>query len=109
MSTEFWRNVFDEHAWRTGGWAYDNGRRYAGEFFGAAYVGERLGATEAESLLMLREGDTPGRTLILHQRPGQMTEIWSGQVETHQDFDQMMQQVGAYLEEYRKSSSSNEG
>jgi hypothetical protein len=102
VSEEFKGRVFDEYAGQTGGWAYDNGWRYAGEYFGAVYIGGKFGETEADCLLMLREGDQPGRTVILHKHARQLVDIWSGQVQTKPDFDRMMQEVREYAQGYRK-------
>ncbi len=97
-------NDFDRYALEKGKWAYDNGWRYKEEYFGAAYVGEEFGKTalgESNYLLMLREGNTPHRTLILHVIGSQFMEVWIGQVEAKDEFDQMMVGVNEYIEQYR--------
>jgi hypothetical protein len=100
MSEIFTGNRFDDYAYQMGGWVYDNGWRYQDEFFGAAYVGKTFGDTEDDCLLMLREGGIPGRTIILHKQGNQLTEIWSGQVDTREEFDKMMRVVNNYSTRY---------
>jgi hypothetical protein len=88
---------FDTYAWDKGRWSYDNGWNYKGEFFGAAYVQNEVikkEAGELDYLLMLRNGKVPNRTLIIRVLGTQFTEIWSGQIESKTDFDQMMDVVG---------------
>jgi hypothetical protein len=109
MSGDFKGNIFDEYAYRLGGWAYDNGWRYKGEFFGAAYVGEVFeGAKSGEQnyLLMLRDGNTPDRTIILHKTGDQLNELWSGQVETKDDFDNMMNIINTYIKQYKSQNKA---
>lgn len=101
-------NDFDRYAREHGGWAYDNGWHYKGETFGAAYMrNEKSEAgTLVEYLLMLREGDTPGRTLVLHYAQNESVEVWSGQVETRADFDQMTVVVDDYVGRRRDGGSA---
>ena len=104
MSEDFKSNEFDEYAYIFGGWVYDNGWRYGDEFFSAAYRGEEFDGTESgkqDYLLMLRRGNIPGRTLILHNIEGRLTQIWSGQVETKDDFNNMMTVANSYINQYQ--------
>jgi hypothetical protein len=100
MTDDFKNNdEFDTYAWDTGRWSYDNGSCYKGEFFGASYVQDELQKNDVEIpnyLLLLRNGDISNRTLIIHVLGTKLTEIWSGQVDSKNDFDNMM----GFLREY---------
>lgn len=91
---------FDRHARDHGGWFYDNGWRYKDEFFGSAYMRDEEveSGRLVEYLLMLRDGKTAHRTIILHQTRGQLVEIWSGLVTTKDDFDGMNAAVDEYVQ-----------
>jgi hypothetical protein len=107
MRSEFETN-FDKYAYETGGWAYDNGWRYQDQFFGASYVGERFDDTEADCLLVLREGPDPQYTYALHYQHGQLREIWAGLVASTDDYEKMMQRVREYAEFYRTANATRD-
>ena len=96
-------NDFDQYAREHGSWFYDNGWTYKGEFFGAAYMRDEKSEAGrlVEYLLMLRDGDIPGRTLILHGVREDLVDVWAGQVETQVDFDRMNQIVAEYIGKQR--------
>ena len=101
---EFEKN-FDKYAYQMGRWVYDNGWGYADQFFGAAYIGECFDGTEADCLLMLREGDDRQQTYIVHNRSGQLSEVWSRQIGSEQDFEKMTQRVTQYAMSYKNRLS----
>ncbi len=98
-------NNFDKYAEDHGGWGYDNGWSFEGEYFAASYLGEEFQKPpdgEYSRLQMLRQGPTPHRTLIIHVDGKNIFKIWEGMVETAADFDAMMEFVKAYNENFRK-------
>ncbi|MBT3315565.1 MAG: hypothetical protein HN390_13235 [Anaerolineae bacterium] len=98
-------NEFDRYAWEHGGWAYDNGWSYKDEFFGESYAGKNFGNAEKgdyDFLQMLRNGNVPSKTYIIHFVGAKINEIWSGDVVTKSDFDEMMEFVNKYIIQYEK-------
>ena len=95
-------NEFDRYAREHGGWFYDNGWGYKGEYFGSAYVRDERseGGRVVERLVMVRGGKIKNRTLVLHETfDGVLAvlEVWSGIVASRAEFDAMNAVVAEYV------------
>jgi hypothetical protein len=110
MSNKFIdHNDFDRYAREHGGWAYDNGWRYKDDSFGASYIGKEFGSVKTgdyEFIQMLREGKLPTKTVIIHIVGPKVTEIWSGEVITESDFDEMMKTVDGYILQHEEKNKT---
>ena len=110
MNNEFEdHNEFEKYAWEQGGWAYDNGWGYKDEFFGESYEGKNFGDAKKgdyDFLQMLRNGNVPTKTYVIHFIGEKLNEIWSGNVVTKSDFDKMMEFVDNYILEYEEKKRS---
>ena len=90
-------NHFDAYAAKSG-WGYDNGWTYQDKLWDA-YAGTLFG--KGDHLVMLR--DRHARLLVVHYIDDQATEVWSGQVDTQEDFDKVIKHIGHYTNEYVSS------
>lgn len=99
-------NAFDKYAREQAKWIYDNGWSYKGEHF-SAYVLERFGRVESgklvEYLVMLRDDENASKTIILHGKDAQLDELWSGSVNSQNDYQAMIAIVDKFIEEYKRN------
>jgi len=102
-------NEFDKYVREQDGWIYDNGWSYIGELF-SAYMLERFDKVESgilvEYLLMLRKDENPNKTIALHRKDNKLQEIWSGFVNSQDDYQIMMSVVNKFIEDYKKNSGA---
>ncbi|HEU0296045.1 MAG TPA: hypothetical protein VFR47_25135 [Anaerolineales bacterium] len=99
-------NEFDKYVREEDKWIYDNGWSYEGELF-SAYMLERFDRVESgklvEYLVMLRDDKNSNKTIILHGKDIQFDEIWSGFVNSKDDYQVMMSVVSKFIEEYKNN------
>jgi len=99
-------NEFDKYAHEQDKWIYDNGWSYKGEHF-SAYMLERFDKVESgklvEYLVMLRDEENSNKTILLHGKDAQLDEIWSGLVNSQDDYQAMMAIVNKFMEEHKNN------
>jgi hypothetical protein len=85
-------NDFDKYAREQDTWIYDNGWTYKGELF-ASYMLERFDKVDSgnliEYLVMLRDDQEPNKAFILHGINTENYEIWSGFINTKDDYQKI--------------------
>jgi hypothetical protein len=96
-------NEFDKQIREQDKWVYDNGWAYKREHF-SAYMLERFDRVEsgklAEYLVMLRDEENSNKTIVLHGKDKQLDEIWSGFVNSQDDYQAMMSVESKFIQEY---------
>jgi hypothetical protein len=101
-----YQNEFDKHAKEQNKWIYDNGWTYKGGFF-SSYMLAEFDKVELAKLVdyfvMLREDKKPNKAFILHGIDDKTHEIWSGFINTKDDYQKMMLVVNEFIEEYKKN------
>jgi len=99
-------NEFDKYAREQDKWIYDSGWSYKGEFFSACML-ERFDKAESgklvEYLVMLRDEENSNKTILLHGKDAQLDEIWSGLVNSQDDYQVMMAMVNKFIEEQKNN------
>jgi len=99
-------NEFDKYAREQDKWIYDNGWSYKGEHF-SAYTLERFDKVESgklvEYLIMLRDEEDSTKTILLHGKDEQLDEIWSGLVNSQDDYQAMIAIVNKFIEEHKNN------
>jgi hypothetical protein len=99
-------NEFDKHVREQDKWIYDNGWSYKGEHF-SAYMLERFDRVESgklvEYLVMLRDENDSNKTIILYGKDTKLAEIWSGVVNSQNDYQAMMAVVNRFIEECKNN------
>ncbi len=97
-------NDFDKYVREKDKWFYDNGWPYKGEHF-SSYRLDEFGKTESGKLVdyivMLRDDKKPNKTIILNGTGMQLQEIWSGFVNSQDDYQAMMSVVNKFIKEYK--------
>jgi len=98
---------FDKYVREQDKWIYDNGWTYKGEHF-SAYMLERFDKVESgkliEYLVMLRDNESSNKTIILRGTGIELHEIWSGSINSQNDYQIMMSVVNKFIEEYKNGS-----
>jgi len=102
-------NDFDKYVREQDKWMYDNGWAYKGENF-SAYMLEQFDRVESgklvEYLVMLRDDKDSNKTIVLHGKDAQLDEIWSGFVNSQDEYQVMMSVVNKFIEEYKNNSGA---
>lgn len=102
-------NEFDKYVREQDRWIYDNGWNYKGEYF-SAYMLEGFDKVESgklvEYLVMLRDDEDSNKTIVLHGKDKELQELWSGVVNSHNDYQTMMNIVNKFIEEYKNNSGA---
>ncbi len=102
-------NKFDKYAREQDKWIYDNGWSYKGEHF-SAYRLERFDKVEAgnlvEYLVMLSDDENSNKTIVLHGEDLKLHELWSGFVNSQDDYQAMMSAANKFIEEYKNNSGA---
>ena len=102
-------NEFDKYVRERDKWIYDNGWSYKGEHF-SAYMLERFDKVESgklvEYLVMLRDAEDSHKTIVLHGKDMKLHELWSGFVNSQDDYQAMMAVVNKFIEEYKNNSGA---
>jgi hypothetical protein len=102
-------NDFDKYAREKDKWFYDNGWTYKGEYF-SAYRLEGFDRIKSEKLVgyivMLRNDENSNKTIVLYGKEMQLQEIWSGSVNSQDDYQVMMSVISKFIEEYNNNSGA---
>src|SRR5215475_12430842 len=102
-------NEFDKYVWEQDKWTYDNGWNYRGESY-SAHLLERLDKVESGKLVdyfvMLRDDDRSNKTVVLHGKNAELTEIWSGFVNSTNEYQVMMSVLNEFINEYKNNSGA---
>ena len=103
------RNEFDKYVREQDKWIYDNGWSYKGEHF-SAYMLERFDKVESgklvEYLVMLRDDKNSNKIIVLHGKNTKLNEVWSGPVNSQDEYHAMMSLVNKFIEEYKDNSGA---
>jgi len=102
-------NEFDKYVREQDSWIYDNGWNYKEEIF-SAYMLKRFDKVAsgklAKYIVMLRDEENSNKTIILHGKDKEFHELWSGVVNSQDEYQAMMVVVNKFIEENKDNSGA---